>query len=202
MALAAGPRFALVGLWYLVTRRPRSRMPALVGLAGVLRTLTAATWMFVTSSDHADVHDFAMISCAFSEPAPRLTGSDMVLTIPWMFGSIALAPSRANGAQRWRKAAATAFFGAIPPLIYLYVQHKVHRRAGAYSRYAYCEWWLILSDIAFDAATALDFASLEIQIVDLGVGEKGEKGEKTESQRYGQRVLPRCASARRLCGRR
>ena len=116
----------------------------------------------------------------------------MVLTIPWMFGSIALAPARTGRAQRWRKAAATAFFGAIPPLIYLYIQHKVHRRAGAYSRYAYCEWLLIISDIAFDAATALDFATLEIHIVELAVG---DKGEKAASQRYGQRVLPRCASA-------
>ena len=73
MALAAGPRFALVGLWALIVRRPHSRLPGLVGLAGVLRTLCAATWMFVTSSDHADVHDAAMISCASRSQSLGLT---------------------------------------------------------------------------------------------------------------------------------
>lgn len=61
------------------------------------------------------------------------------------------------------------FFGALPPMIYFFIQHKVHRvpggegswvgstenllltRVPAYTHYSFFEWWLIITDVAFDS---------------------------------------------------
>jgi hypothetical protein len=47
----------------------------------------------------------------------------------------------------------------------------------AYTIYAFLEWSLVLYDVAFDAVATLDFATFQLQIVDV----QGEKGYK---QRY------------------
>jgi hypothetical protein len=39
---------------------------------------------------------------------------------------------------------------------------------AAYTTYAFFEWSLILFDVAFDAVTALDFATFEIVVRDVG----------------------------------
>lgn len=74
---------------------------------------------YITSTDHHDWHDFFMISY-------------MVATLPWTWGCIALSPSNPR-ALRYRKYLAASFFGAIFPMIYFYIQHKVHRVAGGQS---------------------------------------------------------------------
>jgi hypothetical protein len=38
---------------------------------------------------------------------------------------------------------------------------------AAYTIYAFFEWSLVLFDVAFDAVTALDFASFEIVVKDV-----------------------------------
>ena len=116
------------------------------------------------SIDAADVHDFAMIAY-------------IVLTLPWMLGSIALTSHRSSA--RYRKVVCGSFFGALPILIYLYIEHKVRRLPGAYSRYAIFEWSLIFLDIAFDGLAAIDFASIEIRVVDLGA--RDEKSRRYDA---------------------
>ena len=111
-----GPRFALVGLWYLLTRKPGSKLPAFVAGMGLLRTLTCGGWTYITSTDNHDWHDILMISY-------------IVATLPWTLGCIALSPPNPT-AIKYRKYLASGFFGTLVPLIYFFIQHKVHRVAG------------------------------------------------------------------------
>jgi hypothetical protein len=111
-----GPRFALVGLWYLLTARPNATLPKFVAFMGFFRTLTCGGWTYVTSTDDHDWHDVFMISY-------------LVATLPWTLGCLALSPNNAR-AVKFRKYLAGAFFGTLIPLIYFFIQHKVHRVAG------------------------------------------------------------------------
>jgi hypothetical protein len=114
-----GPRFTLVALWYLLTARPNSSLPKFVAFMGVFRTFTCGGWTYVTSTDDHDWHDIFMISY-------------LVATIPWTFGCLALSPNNPR-AVKYRKYLAGAFFGTLVPLIYFFIQHKVHRVPGGRS---------------------------------------------------------------------
>jgi hypothetical protein len=111
-----GPRFALVGLWYILTRRPNSSLPKFIAGVGIFRTLTCGGWTYVTSTDDHDWHDIFMISY-------------LVATLPWTLGCVALSPKNPT-ALKYRKVLAGSFFGTLVPLIYFFIQHKVHRVAG------------------------------------------------------------------------
>ncbi|KAK3348772.1 Frag1/DRAM/Sfk1 family-domain-containing protein [Lasiosphaeria hispida] len=159
IAITSGPRFALVGLFYLLTARPGHVLPKAVAISGVVRTLTCGGWTYITSTDDHNWHDILMISY-------------LVFTIPWTAGCLALSPPNAK-AIKYRKWLAGAFFGTLVPLIYFFIQHKVHRVPGAYTIYAFFEWALILFDVGFDAVTALDFNTFEVVIRDVKGASKG-----------------------------
>lgn len=159
IAITSGPRFALVALWYLLTARAGKTLPKFVAAMGLFRTLTCGGWTYVTSTDDHDWHDIFMISY-------------LVATIPWTLGCLALSPPNAK-AIKYRKYIATAFFTTIIPMVYFFIQHKVHRVAGAYSIFSLFEWSLILYDVAFDAVTALDFDTFEITVKDVNGLSKG-----------------------------
>ena len=112
-----GPRFALVFLWYVLTARPDSVLPQVVVGTGVFRTLTCGGWTYVTSTDDHGWHDIFMISY-------------LVATLPWTLGCIALSPKGNPKALKYRKILAGSFFGTLVPLIYFFIQHKVHKVAG------------------------------------------------------------------------
>lgn len=158
IACCAGPRLATIVLWYLMNRRAGSKLPIWVAAAGLLRCFSGVGWMMITSSDDHDIHDIAMFVFLLATPL-------------WMGGSIALSPPAPSSARKWRKITAAGFFGSLPPMIYLFIQHKVHQIPGAYSRYAYFEWNLILTDIGFDAVNALDLKRLQIRVFDTGDSE-------------------------------
>ncbi|KAK0649685.1 Frag1/DRAM/Sfk1 family-domain-containing protein [Cercophora newfieldiana] len=159
IAITSGPRFALVGLWYLLTAKPGRVLPKAIALSGVIRTLTCGGWTYITSTDDHDWHDILMISY-------------IVFTIPWTAGCLALSPPNAK-AIKYRKYLGGAFFGTLVPLVYFFIQHKVHRVAGAYTIYAFFEWSLILFDVGFDAVTALDFSTFEVVVRDVKGASKG-----------------------------
>ncbi|KUJ14674.1 calcofluor white hypersensitive protein-like protein [Mollisia scopiformis] len=161
IAITSGPRFALVTLWYLLTARPNTTLPKFVFFMGIFRTLTCGGWTYVTSTDDHDWHDIFMISY-------------LVATLPWTLGCLALSPNNAK-AVKFRKYLASAFFGTLVPLIYFFIQHKVHKVPGAYTTYAFFEWALILFDVAFDAVTALDFETFELVVKDVKGSSKGQK---------------------------
>ena len=115
----SGPRFALVALWYILTRRANSTLPKFVAGVGVFRSLTCGGWTYVTSTDDHGWHDIFMISY-------------LVATIPWTFGCIALSPKNPV-ALKYRKLFSGSFYAIILPLIYFFIQHKVHRVAGGES---------------------------------------------------------------------
>jgi hypothetical protein len=70
----------------------------------------------VTSTDDHDWHDIFMISY-------------LVATLPWTLGCLALSPKNPTALQ-YRKVLAGSFFATLVPLIYFFIQHKVHRVAG------------------------------------------------------------------------
>ncbi|KAF2459529.1 calcofluor white hypersensitive protein-like protein [Lineolata rhizophorae] len=157
IAITSGPRFALVAMWYMMTRRTtthkNSSLPKFITGVGLFRTLTCGGWTYVTSTDDHDWHDIFMISY-------------LVATLPWTLGCLALSPPNPQ-AIKYRRAFAGAFFGTLVPLIYFFIQHKVHRVPGAYTIYAFFEWSLVLLDVAFDAVTVMDFESFEVVIRDV-----------------------------------
>ncbi|KAI9850988.1 MAG: hypothetical protein M1838_004680 [Thelocarpon superellum] len=159
IALTSGPRFALILLWYIMTARPNSTLPLFVAGMGIFRTLTCGGWTYVTSTDDHHWHDVYMISY-------------LVATLPWSLGCLALSPPNRR-AIRYRKVLAAAFFGNLVPLVYFFIQHKVHRVAGAYTIYAVFEWNAVLLDVAFDAVTYLDFDGFEVIVRDLKGVSKG-----------------------------
>ncbi|KAL6709473.1 Protein cwh43 [Coniothyrium glycines] len=152
IALTSGPRLALVGLWYILTRNPKSSLPTIIAGVGIFRTLSCGGWTYVTSTDDHDWHDIFMISY-------------LVATLPWTTGCLALTPSN-KSAEKYRKVFAGSFFATLIPLIYFFIQHKVHRVAGAYTIYSFFEWTLVLLDVAFDAVTVIEFKNLEIVVKD------------------------------------
>lgn len=153
IAITSGPRFALVLMWYLLTARPGSTLPNVVAVTGLFRTISCGGWTYVTSTDDHNWHDIFMISY-------------LVATLPWTLGCLALSPPNPK-AIKYRKILASLFFGTLVPLIYYFIQHKVHKVAGAYTIYAFLEWSLILFDVGFDAVTALDFESFELVVKDV-----------------------------------
>jgi predicted secreted protein len=119
IAITSGPRFALVGLWYLLTRKPGHKLPTFIFSMGIFRTLTCGGFTYVTSTDDHDWHDIFMISY-------------IVATLPWTIGCVALSAANSKAAT-YRKIIASTFFGTIVPLVYFFIQHKVHRVAGGKS---------------------------------------------------------------------
>ncbi|KAL8663265.1 MAG: hypothetical protein Q9202_004014 [Teloschistes flavicans] len=160
IAMTSGPRFVLVFLWYVLTARPDSTLPKIVAGVGLFRTLSCGGWTYVTSTDDHGWHDIFMISY-------------LVATLPWTLGCLSLSPHNAK-AVRYRKILAGSFFGTLVPLIYYFIQHKVHKVPGAYTTYAFFEWALILFDVGFDAVTALDFDAFELVIRDVKGSSRGK----------------------------
>lgn len=50
-------------------------------------------------------------------------------------------------------------------MIYFFIQHKVHRRPGAYTRYSFFEWGLIFLDITFDSILAVDLRESGLRLL-------------------------------------
>ncbi|KAF9105486.1 hypothetical protein BGX27_009591 [Mortierella sp. AM989] len=175
IALASGPRLMLCYLWYLLVVR---NIPAngsksfakFLCINDIVRTVACGGWVFVTSSDDHDVHDIAMIVY-------------LLCTIPHVVGTIKTAP-QVPKAQQYRKLFAYTFFGALIPMVHFFIQHNVHRIPGAYTYYAFFEWSLIISDLAFDAVCLIDFKTFEFRIVDVGASSKHENGFR-ELKTYG-----------------
>jgi hypothetical protein len=172
IAICSGPRFLLVFLWYCMSSRQQPGLSKFVAGVGVFRTLTCGGWTYITSTDDHDWHDIFMISY-------------LIATLPWTIGCIALSPPNPQAIQ-YRKYLGGAFFATIVPLVYFFIQHKVHRIPGgtcqtlnrypfeysliaqsAYTIYAFFEWALVLLDVGFDAVTALDFRSFELVVKDV-----------------------------------
>ncbi|KZV62680.1 hypothetical protein PENSPDRAFT_657945 [Peniophora sp. CONT] len=148
IALNAGPRFAVLLLSYSLTRTVHPSRSLLLLCTGIVRTLSCGGWVFVTSSDSGDVHDFLMILY-------------IVCDLPWMWAGLDAAGRRA---RRWRLLSASAFWLSLVPMIYFYIQHKVHRIPGAYTRYAFFEWGLIFLDIAYDSTSVMLFNDSKLEL--------------------------------------
>ncbi|KAJ2863419.1 Protein cwh43 [Coemansia aciculifera] len=160
IALTCPSRLLLHALWYvLLSRAAPTRAKALFGI-GFLRTMTCGGWVYVTSSDDHDVHDVMMIAYML------LTLPYMILLLksgdksPFTHNAKELAANRSR-----RKWVFLMFFGSIPPMIYFFISHKVHRVAGAYTSYAFFEWALIVFDVMFDSLAMVEFKALDLAVL-------------------------------------
>ncbi|KIK62372.1 hypothetical protein GYMLUDRAFT_41803 [Collybiopsis luxurians FD-317 M1] len=151
IALTSGPRFALVSLLYYLQKSQTSSLPTIVFISGIIRTLTCGGWVYITSSDDHDVHDIFMISY-------------IVLNIPWMIGGVYSTSKKCPRVRRKRSFIATAFFSCIVPLVYFFIQHKVHRIPGAYTNYSFFEWGLIFLDVLYDACAEEEFRLNDLHV--------------------------------------
>ncbi|KAH0833136.1 Frag1/DRAM/Sfk1 family-domain-containing protein [Lanmaoa asiatica] len=147
IAITSGPRFALVFLQYFITRASHSALPRWVFIAGIIRTLACGGWVYITSNDDHDVHDVLMVLY-------------IVCNVPWMLGGIVNTPTNHVQVRRRRF---VSFFASIIPLVYFFIQHKVHRIPGAYTRYAFFEWGLIFLDVLYDSISGADFKHCNLQ---------------------------------------
>ncbi|KAJ1307349.1 hypothetical protein OPQ81_001454 [Rhizoctonia solani] len=155
IALTSGPRFALVFLWWFVTRVEHPQAAAAIAVCGLIRTVSCGGWVYITSNDDHDAHDVLMILY-------------VVCNLPWMLGSIFYAPPGHPVSRKHRKIFASLFFGALPPMVYFFIRHKVQRIPGAYTHYSFFEWWLIVADVAFDSLKSTEFSTVEISIRTVG----------------------------------
>ncbi|KAJ2786113.1 Protein cwh43 [Coemansia javaensis] len=160
IALTCPTRLLLHVFWYVLTARAAPARAKALFWVGFVRTCTCGGWVYVTSTDHHDTHDVMMIAY-------------MVLTLPYMLLLLQLSDKVVfgHGAQalaaskRRRKWVCALFFGSIPPMVYFFINHKVHRIAGAYTTYAFFEWALILFDVMFDSLATTEFRALDLSIV-------------------------------------
>ncbi|KAI8387975.1 Frag1/DRAM/Sfk1 family-domain-containing protein [Radiomyces spectabilis] len=194
IALTSGPRFALVFLWYLYTVYSVGTSSRGFGTflltVGVIRTVACGGWVYITSTDDHLTHDIAMILY-------------LVCTLPWQLG-VLYTSSKNAAALKWRRLFTIAFFTSLPPMIYFFLQHKVHKIPGAYTTYAFFEWSLILYDVAFDAVTAIDFQTFEFSIVDrsgaqgapIAMSKEGSAINTSAEDRISPSFLRTLASAR------
>ncbi|SGZ47950.1 CIC11C00000005210 [Sungouiella intermedia] len=150
IACTAGPRFMLIFLNFIVLYRKKLILPYILLFLGLLRTFTCGGWVYITSTDDHDWHDIFMIAY-------------IILTIPWTVTVSVLSP-KGTTVRRGRLLTAITFFLTLVPLVYWFIQHKVHVRPGAYSIYAYFEWLLIILDVAFDTWSIIDFAPVQFRL--------------------------------------
>ncbi|KOS14808.1 hypothetical protein Malapachy_1039 [Malassezia pachydermatis] len=147
----------LCGMLAYTQRRPVGGV--LLGLVGILRTFTCGGWIYVTSTDHALVHDVMM-------------GLYLAFTPFWMALCLTkLAPAPGSPlekahrqAQRVRSIAAFLFYACTPFMVHFYLKHRRDRIPGMYTYYSMLEWTLVLLDLVFDTASALDLQTFQIRI--------------------------------------
>ncbi|TFY72042.1 hypothetical protein EVG20_g957 [Dentipellis fragilis] len=176
IALNSGPRFAVLALSYLLARRnfPSSSKPAILLVTGIVRTLSCGGWVYITSNDDHDVHDILMILY-------------IVCNIPWMWVTTSLSGGKA---RRHRITMASTFWLSLVPMIYFFLQHKVHRIPGAYTYYSFFEWSLILLDIGFDSVAEREFRDSGLQIT---IGIPADKDKQTVKGTDGELEIKKVA---------
>ncbi|WVR00084.1 hypothetical protein IAU59_007226 [Kwoniella sp. CBS 9459] len=125
---------------------------------GIARTFSCGGWVYITSRDHHDLHDFFMIFY-------------LLLTVPWMYLSTRHSVNAMT--KRKRMIPFVGFLAMIPPLIWLFYRHSVARIPGAYTYYSMFEWSLVIWDVAFDAVAASELGHLQISIVDTSASDGG-----------------------------
>eukprot|EP00898_Chlorokybus_atmophyticus_P001713 jgi/Chlat1/2542/Chrsp175S02395 len=133
---------------------------AAVTLLTVLRTLAAGGWIFFTSCDDHFVHDVTMVSYL-------VLSLLSYIFVPWlMYAARSPLTPQDRRLVRNKLLVLLAFLVNLVPLVYYFLQHKLHAVPGAYTLYAFAEWALVVIDVGFDATMIADFATLRIVVED------------------------------------
>ncbi|KAJ3021723.1 hypothetical protein HKX48_007892 [Thoreauomyces humboldtii] len=131
-------------------------MSGLTLALGVIRALSCGVFVFVTSTDDHMIHDVGMITYLVA----GLLYMGCLTWLSWRTSQF----GKETG-WKFRLRCIVGFLALIPCLVYFFIQHKVERVPGAYSYYAVFEWAVILFDVAFDHATAIDVRDVSVQVV-------------------------------------
>ncbi|RXK35959.1 hypothetical protein M231_06782 [Tremella mesenterica] len=148
IALCATPRFLLLLVQWLLHRTNNTLLADMELVTGLMRTFCCGGWMYITSRDNHDLHDFFMIVY-------------LLLNLPWMFLSSYHSPYTRTRRIRWTMM--IAFISMVPFLMWHYYRHSVLRIPGAYTVYAFFEWSLVVWDIAFDAVSISELGHLRVR---------------------------------------
>ncbi|WVO15056.1 hypothetical protein L204_102700 [Cryptococcus depauperatus] len=183
IALCATPRFLLLIVQWLVHRnlrpsntdviagkakeQPSTTLANVEFIVGITRTFLCGGWVYITSRDHHDLHDFFMIFY-------------LLLTLPWMY--LSARNCRDSRVRFQRRLALCGFITTMLPLIWFYYRHSVLRIPGAYTYYALFEWSLVFWDLAYDALSMLEIGHLQILIVDTSAINQTTSTGKVELQ--------------------
>lgn len=159
-AATAGFRLIMVSLCGLLAcEQGRLLGGVILTLVGILRTFSCGGWIFITSTDHALVHDLMM-------------GLYLVFTPFWMALSLTQLTPKAGSpiekshrsAQLGRKISAFLFYACTPFMVYFYLKHRRDEIPGMYTYYSMLEWSLVALDLIFDASSAGDLKAFSIQL--------------------------------------
>ncbi|KAG9315095.1 Frag1/DRAM/Sfk1 family-domain-containing protein [Chiua virens] len=143
---------ASLSYFYSTSSPARLTQPCRLGsalLASFARSQCGG-WVYITSTDNHDAHDVLMVLY-------------IVCNLPWMLGGIVNTPPNLVQVRKRRQFTSIAFFASIIPLVYFFIQHKVQRIPGAYTRYAFFEWGLIFLDVLYDSISGAHFKHYNLQ---------------------------------------
>lgn len=150
--MTSGPRFALVFLqYYLQSQASKSPWPFILLIVGIIRSLSCGGWVYITSTDHHDAHDVLMVfyiicnvpwmfgSISYT-PSMRLVTKRQRYVVDHVSRS-RLHPHRPGNTSQQRSSARLRirpqilmaylrFFVSIVPMVYFFIQHKIHKRPG------------------------------------------------------------------------
>jgi len=143
----------------------------------VVRVFAAGGWTYISSSEHLLFHEVCFVFY-------------VVLSFIWMgihtplFYAAKVKPLKGNASDaaaknilfsfRWKLVCATIQVTMfIVSLYFFLIEHQQKCLAGAYSKYALCEWILSACNILYDASCYLDFKNTYFTLP-----EKEKKGKE------------------------
>ena len=169
----------------------------------VIRTVACGGWVYVTSSDDHDIHDIAMavyLICTIPHVVMTITSAPQNpkaqqyrklfaytffgALVPMIYFFIQHNVHRIPGGKKREQRKGSKWKNCLGHLnllvgpCFLTSLHLflLFTMATAYTYYAFFEWSLIISDLAFDAVCMIDFETFEFRVVDVGLNGKNEEG--------------------------
>jgi len=161
IALGAGPRFISSILNYQLLQEALPEKKSLIKTAlalDVTRIISAGLWTYISSTDYNEFHSvnyvlymvLSFVWCGIHTPlffkakVENHTGE--------------LHYKRNVYSYKWKRNCLWVQFGMFAVSLYFFIyEHNMNCFAGAYSKYALCEWVLSAANILYDLSCYLDF---------------------------------------------
>ena len=148
IALTSFPRFLVILLNFI--KYKESNLVYLYTCINLLRTLCCGGWTYVTSTDNGFTHDCFML---------------LYIIFNFIYLSIGTQLTNNGKLKKFRLCLTLYFISSLLPMFYQYFEHKLNRIPGAYTRYAFFEWALIITDIVFDAVSIHELKDINLNLL-------------------------------------